>query len=87
MTYRAISSSAGGIFKSKQRIVWFAFSPELNAITPAKSSVFIVRSRCNNDVDSGRNSANAIAPADANDVDDRNNRFSALFNVNAVRRD
>ena len=51
------------------------------------SILFIVRSRCNSEVDSGRNSARAIAPADDMDVDDRNNRFSAVLRVKAVRRD
>lgn len=38
-------------------------------------------------MDSGRNSARAIAPADVMPVDERNNRFSASFKVNAVRSD
>lgn len=83
----ANSSSPGGIFKSKHRITWFAFKPELSAMTPAMSILFIVRSRCNNEVDSGRNSARAIAPAVVIDVDDRNNRFNAPLRVKAVRSD
>ena len=68
-------------------MTWLAFNPELRAITPARSRLFMVRSRCRSDVDSGRNSANAIAPAGLNEVDDRKRRLRALFNVNAVRRD
>jgi hypothetical protein len=75
------------MFRSKQRITWFALKPELSAITPARSSVFIVRSRWSNDTDSGRNSAKAIAPADAMPVDDKNSRFNAVLRVKAVRRD
>jgi hypothetical protein len=56
-------------------------------MTPAKSSGFIVRSRWSNDTDSGRNSAKAIAPDDIRPVDDKNNRFSAVLRVKAVRRD
>ena len=56
-------------------------------MTPARSRLFMVRSRCSSEVDSGRNSANAIAPAGVMDVEDRNSRFNALFKVNAVLRD
>lgn len=86
-TDRANSSSPGGMFKSKQRITWFAFKPELRAITPAISISLFVRSRWRSEVDSGRNSANAIAPADVIEVDDKNKRLSAVLRVNAVRRD
>jgi hypothetical protein len=75
------------MFKSKHRMVWFALSPELRAITPAISRLLSVRSRCKRDVDSGRNSANAMAPADVREVDARKSRFKAVFNVNAVRND
>lgn len=75
------------MFRSRQRITWFAFKPELRAITPARSRVFIVKSRWSNDTDSGRNSAKAMAPADTRPVEDKNNRFSAVFKVNAVRKD
>jgi len=68
-------------------MTWFAFNPELSAITPAMSMLFVVRSRCSKEVDSGRNSAKAMAPADVMDVDDRNSRFRAVFKVKAVRRD
>lgn len=68
-------------------MVWFALSPELSAITPAISKLLIVRSRCSNDVDSGRNSARAMAPADVICVDERNNRFNAVLSVNAVLND
>src|ERR1700722_11522570 len=51
------------------------------------SKLFMVRSRCNNDVDSGRNSARAIAPSEIIEVDDRNNRLSAVLRVHAVRND
>ena len=57
------------------------------AITPARSRLFMVRSRWSSDVDSGRNSANAIAPVDERFVEDRNSRLSALLSVKAVRRD
>lgn len=73
--------------RSRQRITWFALRPELSAITPAMSILFVVRSRCNNDADSGRNSARAMAPAEVMEVEDRNRRFKALFRVNAVLRD
>jgi hypothetical protein len=86
-THRANSSSPGGMFKSRQRIVWLALRPELIAMTPAISSSFIVRSRCKSDVDSGKNSARAIAPADVIEVEERNKRLSAVFKVNAVRND
>ena len=56
-------------------------------MTPAISNEFIVKSRCNSDVDSGRNSANAMAPAEVMEVDDRKRRLSAVLSVNAVRRD
>jgi len=75
------------MFRSRQRIVWFALSPELRAMTPAMSRSFMVRSRCKSDVDSGRNSARAIAPADVIEVEERNKRLSAVFRVNAVRSD
>ena len=86
-TYRANSSSPGGMFRSKHRMMWFAFNPELSAITPAMSMLFMVRSRCSKEVDSGRNSAKAMAPADVMDVDDKKSRFRAVFRVKAVRRD
>ena len=86
-THRANSSSPGGIFKSKQRIVRFAFSPELRAMTPAISILFSVRSRCKSEVDSGRNSARAIAPAEVIEVEERKRRLRAVLRVNAVRRD
>lgn len=73
--------------RSRHRIVWLAFKPELRAITPAMSRLFSVRSRWRRDVDSGRNSANAIAPADVIEVEERNRRLSAVLSVNAVRRD
>ena len=38
-------------------------------------------------MDSGRNSANAMAPAEVREVEDRKRRLSAVFKVNAVRRD
>jgi len=78
-TYRANSSSPGRKFKSKHSVVRFAFNPELRAITPAISKLFMVRSRCNNDVDSGRNSARAIAPSEVIEVDDKSNRLSAVL--------
>jgi hypothetical protein len=56
-------------------------------MTPAISNEFIVKSRCNSDVDSGRNSANAMAPAEVMEVDDRKRRLSAVLSVNAVRSD
>lgn len=68
-------------------MTWLALSPELSAITPAMSKLFIVRSRWSSDVDSGRNSARAMAPVDVKPVEDMNKRLRALFNVNAVRRD
>jgi hypothetical protein len=85
--YRAKSSSPGGIFKSRQRMVWLAFRPELRAMTPAMSKSFRVRSRCKSDVDSGRNSAKAIAPGDVIEVEERNKRFKAVLRVKAVRND
>jgi len=75
------------MLRSMQRITWFAFRPELRAMTPAKSNVFIVKSRWSNDTDSGRNSANAMAPADTRPVDDKKSRFNAVLRVNAVRKD
>jgi hypothetical protein len=75
------------MLRSKQRITWLPLKPELSAMTPAKSSGFIVRSRWSNDTDSGRNSAKAIAPDDIRPFDDKNNRFSAVLRVKAVRRD
>ena len=68
-------------------MTWLAFKPELSAITPARSNEFIVKSRCKSDVDSGRNSANAIAPAEVMEVEDRKRRLSAVLSVNAVRSD
>lgn len=68
-------------------MTWFAFKPELRAITPAISKLFIVKSRWRSDVDSGRNSARAMAPADVSEVEDKKSRFKAVFRVNAVRRD
>ena len=68
-------------------MTWLAFNPELRAMTPAISSEFIVKSRCSNDVDSGRNSANAMAPAEVMEVEDRKRRLSAVLSVNAVRSD
>lgn len=68
-------------------MVWFALRPELSAITPAMSRSLLVRSRWRREVDSGRNSASAIAPAEVMDVDDRNKRFKAVFRVNAVLSD
>jgi len=56
-------------------------------MTPAMSRSFIVRSRWSSEVDSGRNSASAIAPAEVIEVDDKNSRFRAVFRVNAVRSD
>lgn len=73
--------------RSKHLITWLAFNPELRAITPAISRLFNVRSRCRSDVDSGRNSARAMAPADVSEVEERKSRFRAVFTVNAVRRD
>lgn len=64
-----------------------ALRPELRAMTPAISKLLSVRSRCKRDVDSGRNSASAIAPAAVREVDERKSRFRAVFNVNAVRND
>src|SRR6266446_7722033 len=81
----ASSSSPGGIFRSMQRMTWLALRLELSAMTPAISSTFIVRSRWSNDVDSGRHSASAMAPAEGIEVDDKNNRFRAVVRVNAVR--
>ena len=75
------------MFTSRHRITWLAFSPELKAITPAMSKLFMVRSRWSRDVDSGRNSAKAMAPADVIEVDDKKRRFSAVLRVNAVLRD
>lgn len=68
-------------------MTWLAFNPELRANTPAKSRLFMVRSKCKSDVDSGRNSANAMAPAEFSEVEDKKSRLRALFNVKAVRRD
>ena len=59
-THRANSSSPG-MFKSKHRMMWFAFNSELSAITPAMSMLFIVRSRCSKEVDSGRNTGNGTS--------------------------
>lgn len=73
------------MFKSKHLITWFDFSPWLRAITPASSRLFEVRSRCNSEFDSGKNSARQIAPAEVMPVDDRNSLFNALLSVNAVR--
>ena len=56
-------------------------------MTPAKSRLFMVRSRCKSEVDSGMNSAKAIAPNEVSDADERNKRFKALFHVKAVRKD
>ena len=72
---------------SKHLITWLAFKPELRAIRPAISNEFIVKSRWSNDVDSGRNSANAMAPAEFIEVDDRKRRLRAVLSVNAVRSD
>ena len=49
--------------------------------------LFNVRSKCSRDVDSGRNSAKAMAPVELRLVDDKNKRFRALFSVKAVRND
>lgn len=68
-------------------MVWLAFNPPLSAITPAKSRLLEVRSRCNKDADSGKNSARAIAPAEAMEVEAKNKRLSDVLSVNAVRRD
>jgi hypothetical protein len=38
-------------------------------------------------VDSGRNSAREMAPADVRLVEERNRRFNEVLSVNAVRRD
>lgn len=56
-------------------------------MTPAMSRLLTVRSRCKSDVDSGRNSAKAMAPADVKDVDERNRRLRALLSVKAVLKD
>src|SRR5882762_1892233 len=83
----ANSSSPGGISRSRQRIVWFALSPELSAMTPAMSRLLTVRSRWSKEVDSGRNSARAIAPAEVRWVEERNNRLRAVLRVKAVLSD
>lgn len=83
----AYFSSPGGIFRSKHLMMWLLFSPELRAITPARSSALFVRSRCRSDVDSGRNSASAIAPAELRCVEERKRRLRELLSVNAVLRD
>ena len=75
------------MFKSRHRITWLDLRPSLRAITPAISKLLIVRSKCSKDDDSGRNSASAIAPADVSEVEERNNRLSEVFKVNAVLRD
>lgn len=46
-----------------------------------------MRSRWRREVDSGRNSASAIAPAEVIDVEDKNKRFNAVFRVKAVLSD
>lgn len=56
-------------------------------MTPANSKLLFVKSKCNNDVDSGRNSARAMAPAELRDVPVRKRRFREVLRVNAVRRD
>ena len=73
------------MFRSKHLITRFDFSPWLRAITPASSRLFEVRSRCNSEFDSGKNSARHMPPAAVIPVDDKNNLFSALLSVNAVR--
>jgi hypothetical protein len=68
-------------------MAWFDFKPELRAITPATSRLFVVRSRCKSDVDSGRNSANAMAPAEVRPVEAMKSLLRAVLIVNAVLRD
>lgn len=46
-----------------------------------------VKSRWRSDIDSGRNSARAIAPGEVRCVEDRKRRLRELFKVKAVRRD
>jgi hypothetical protein len=60
-TDRGNPSSPDEIFTSKHLMTWLAYNPELRAMTSAISSAFIVKSRCNSDMNSGRNSANAMA--------------------------
>lgn len=55
-----------------------------NAITPARSKWFCVKSKCNRLVDSGKNSASMIAPADVNEVPDKKSRRRAVLRVKAV---
>jgi hypothetical protein len=75
------------MFRSRHRITKFALRPPLRAMTPAKSKLFCVRSRCSKELDSGKNSARAMAPAEDNCVEDKNNRLRALLRVKAVRSD
>ena len=69
------------------------FQPRADSHDTCKSSEFIVKSRCSSDVDSARNSAKAMALAEAMEVDDRKRRLGAVFklshnlSVNAVRSD
>jgi hypothetical protein len=63
------------------------FNPPLNAITAAKSKGLSVKSRWSRLVDSGKNSASAMAAAEASPVDDKNSRLREEFKVKAVRKD
>jgi hypothetical protein len=56
-------------------------------MTPAISKLLRVRSRWRRDVDSGRNSARAMAPAEVIEVEARNNLLRAVLSVKAVRKD
>lgn len=56
-----------------------------SAHTPARSNSFLVKSRCNNERDSGRNSASAMAPGEVRPVEERKSRLREELSVNAVR--
>ena len=68
-------------------MMWLAFRPLLSAMTPARSMLFTVRSRCRREADSGRNSARAMAAAEVSWVEERKRRLRAVLSVNAVRND
>lgn len=70
---------------SRHRMRWLFFRPEERARIPATSRGFDVRSRCSRDLDSGKNSASAMAPFDVRPVSERKSRLSDVLTVNAVR--
>ena len=80
-------SSSGGMLRARQCMTWFALRPLLSAMTPARSMLFTVRSRCTREADPERNSASAMAPAEVSCVEERKRRLRAVLSVNAVRND